>query len=133
MYRPTVRYDDCFKEYVDEVFHATSLDRNQIMRLALFLLGHTKEGKDVLTHFATSPLPEPKWNKNNMVVWYGKDLNLTLLEEGGGVTSDVKESGTSGHKRQTARPDDRQVHQETKKRIKYIARVGDNTTILYQQ
>jgi len=36
LYRPTVRYDDLFKTYVDQVFKSTTLDRNQIIRLALF-------------------------------------------------------------------------------------------------
>jgi hypothetical protein len=36
VYRPTVRYDDVFREYVDDVFKSTTLDRNQIIRLALF-------------------------------------------------------------------------------------------------
>ncbi|WP_085522862.1 hypothetical protein [Tuberibacillus sp. Marseille-P3662] len=36
MYRPTVKYHDVYKRYVDQVSQVTSLDRNQIIRLALF-------------------------------------------------------------------------------------------------
>jgi hypothetical protein len=139
MYRPTVRYDDCFKEYVEELFRATTLDRNQIMRLALFLLGHTKEGKDVLTFFSSSSLPVPLWDKNNMVLWYGKPCGFTFtagerLEEKG-VTSNesINQTSVSGPEGAATRRDDREVYHETeKKKTKYIARVGSGTTILYE-
>jgi hypothetical protein len=107
------------------------------MRLALFLLPHTKEGRDVLDHFATSSLPGSNWNINDMVLWYGKELNLTisvgerLTSEGG--TSHVNEEGLPGHEGPAARRDDGQVYEKTegKKRISYIGRVGDTTTIVY--
>jgi hypothetical protein len=38
-YRPTVRYPNEFKKYVDDLFHATHLDRNQIFRAAMFFFG----------------------------------------------------------------------------------------------
>lgn len=128
VYRPTVRYDDSFKEYVDSLFHSTTLDRNQIMRLALFLLGHTKEGKDVLNHFATSTLPSPKWTVNDMVVWYGKEVNFkiaageTLTPEG--VTSIVEENSLSGPERPTARRE-RTIHEETDDKP-IIFRIGNS-------
>lgn len=139
MYRPTVRYDESFREYVDELFQATNLDRNQIMRLALFLLGHTKEGIDVLTFFSSSPLPDPKWDRNNMVLWYGKECNFefsageTTQEKG--LTSNViiNQNGIPGPTREITRRDKREVCPETeKKKVRYIARVGDATTILYE-
>ncbi|NGY76296.1 hypothetical protein F6Y02_07940 (plasmid) [Bacillus megaterium] len=34
-YRPTVRYHSIYRTYVDSLFQATELDRNQIMRCAL--------------------------------------------------------------------------------------------------
>lgn len=63
VYRPTVRFDDSYKGYVEELFHATHLDRNQIHRLALFLLGFTHEGKEILEHFKKPDvtLPSPPW------------------------------------------------------------------------
>jgi hypothetical protein len=134
VYRPTVRYDDSFKEYVDGLFVATTLDRNQIMRLALFLLGHTREGKDVLTSFATSPLPQPNWELNSTVLWYGKPLNLTILNKEEGVTSDVidNQESVSRPQGQAARRDDREIcKQAEKKKVRYIARIGDNTTFVY--
>lgn len=36
IYRPTVRYAPAYREYVNDLYHLTTLDRNQIIRLALF-------------------------------------------------------------------------------------------------
>lgn len=36
MYRPTVRMDDCFRNWIEGVAKASGLDRNQVIRLALF-------------------------------------------------------------------------------------------------
>ena len=36
MWRPTVRYDERYRDYIDTLFKTSRLDRNQIMRLALF-------------------------------------------------------------------------------------------------
>ncbi|WP_416149524.1 hypothetical protein ACM26V_00545 [Salipaludibacillus sp. HK11] len=36
MYRPTVRMDDCFRDWIDQVKDVTGLDRNQIIRLAIY-------------------------------------------------------------------------------------------------
>jgi hypothetical protein len=121
MYRPTVRYADCFRDYVDEVVKATGLDRNQIFRLAMYLLPYTKEGRDVLNFFSSSPLPSPKWNLNSMVEWYGEPLDFAL--EGGtsageitsleGGTSDVKEESLCRSEPKVTRFEG-QIHQETK-------------------
>jgi hypothetical protein len=103
MYRPTVRYDDEFRTYVDSLFQSTSLDRNQIIRLALFLLGHTTEGKKVLELYSSSPLPSPSWTETAHGLWYGSDDFKTVdTLEGGtsgetdGGTSIDAERGTSG-------------------------------------
>ena len=69
VYRPTVRYDDVYKKYVDDLFQATELDRNQIMRLGLFLLGHTEEGTQILKDHATTSLPSPPWSKDSKELW----------------------------------------------------------------
>jgi hypothetical protein len=37
MYRPPVSYDEAFRTYVDALFHATHLERKQIMKGALYL------------------------------------------------------------------------------------------------
>lgn len=90
VYRPTVRYDERYREYVEELFKATNLDRNQIMRLALFLLGHSEEGKKVLSNYLKkgSSLPSPSWSKNHTVVWLEKTIEE--LPEGETSEEDVK-------------------------------------------
>jgi hypothetical protein len=98
IYRPTVRYDDTFKTYVDQLFQSTTLDRNQIMRLSLFLLGHTKEGEEVLKRFLKSDtsLPSPPWQLTTTAhgLWYGSTIEIQLE----GATSPKKEGETSSKK-----------------------------------
>ena len=72
MYRPTVRYDELYREYVDSLFHATTLDRNQIIRLALFTAAHSKEFHDVLSGYKrpdVPALPSAKWRPNQSGLW----------------------------------------------------------------
>lgn len=46
MYRPTVRMDDVFKDWIEEVVKETKLDRNQIIRLALFSAPYSETFKE---------------------------------------------------------------------------------------
>jgi hypothetical protein len=89
VYRPTVRYDDRFKDYVNDLFHATTLDRNQIMRLALFLLGHTKEGNGILSEHLkkNTSLPSPSWSIQHGGLW--KAQATVSLDGGRTSTRDV--------------------------------------------
>jgi hypothetical protein len=89
VYRPTVRYDNRFRDYVNDLFQATTLDRNQIMRLALFLLGHTKEGKEILTlHLKkNSSLPSPNWSPQHGGLW--KARAIETLEGGRTSVEDI--------------------------------------------
>jgi hypothetical protein len=89
MYRPTVRYDDLFKEYVDKLNETTRLDSNQIMRLALFLLGHTREGKEIINRCSLPDvtLPTPPWDKNNHKLWSNSNGLVSILAERETVTS----------------------------------------------
>ncbi|MGX2958064.1 hypothetical protein JNUCC23_02075 [Peribacillus sp. JNUCC 23] len=81
VYRPTVRYTDVYKDYVEEVFKATDLDRNQIFRLALFTAVHSKEYKTILKkHLAADvPLPHPHWGLDEEDYW--KDQNYIKKEK----------------------------------------------------
>ena len=83
-YRPTVRYDMRFKDYVESIFHATNLDRNQIMRLALYVLGHTSEGNRILEEFSKdvqTPPPLPSWELlEDWELWLGKKPNRVGVE-----------------------------------------------------
>ena len=86
VYRPTVRYAPEFREYVDAVFRATTLDRNQIIRAALFTAAYSKEFQDILLKFKRKdvPLPQPPWKLTDQYYWMeqnpkeregGKDVN----------------------------------------------------------
>lgn len=87
MYRPTVRYDDVFKTYVDDLFRATHLDRNQLIRGALFAAAHSNEFRELLQPFLKKdvPLPSPQWQLCDGHFWKeqspkikerGKDVNV---------------------------------------------------------
>lgn len=71
MYRPTVRYDDVYKTYVDDLFHATHLDRNQIIRAALFAAAHSKEFLSIMqtNKKRDVPTPSPPWQLIHTSLW----------------------------------------------------------------
>ncbi|MEY9870487.1 hypothetical protein ABIE66_005993 [Peribacillus sp. B2I2] len=75
VYRPTVRYPDVYKNYIENVYKVTDLDRNQIIRLALFIAAHSKEYKSILQKhkIADVPLPCPHWGRDEESCW--KDQN----------------------------------------------------------
>jgi hypothetical protein len=86
LYRPTVRYSDAYKGYVDDLFQSTTLDRNQIIRAALFIAGHSKEFNDLLEDYKKGdvPTPSPTWSLSDRALWLqsnpkieerGKDVN----------------------------------------------------------
>jgi hypothetical protein len=71
VYRPTVRYASIFRDYVNAVFHATTLDRNQIIRAALFTAAHSMEFQELLKQYQKKdvPLPRPKWGLSDHQYW----------------------------------------------------------------
>ena len=77
VYRPTVRYADAFKYYVDSIFHSTRLDRNQIIRLALFTAAHSETYKNIIEKYkiADVSLPHPEWKLSEDEYW--KEQNYT--------------------------------------------------------
>ncbi|WMX58489.1 hypothetical protein [Peribacillus sp. R9-11] len=92
VYRPTVRYPDVYKNYIENVYKATDLDRNQIIRLALFVAAHSKEYKSILQKhkIADVPLPCPDWGLDEEGYWtdqnYIKEQNLAsfkITDQGG--------------------------------------------------
>lgn len=106
MYRPTVRYAQPFREYVDNLFQVTHLDRNQIFRLALYELGKS----DILKQYLkdpSAPLPKSLHTTFTPAVWLENTIELleggTSLEEKGGGTSHVKEERLHGPKREIPR------------------------------
>lgn len=94
MYRPTVRYDDKYKDYVDQVFKATSLDRNQIIRLALFAAPFSPLFQYQIKKHMTSPLPPACWEVTDHGLWLEQTYNT--IEEGKDVNGDNQEISTTG-------------------------------------
>jgi hypothetical protein len=96
MYRPTVRYSEIYREYVDRVFHATSLDRNQIIRLALFVAANSPEYNAILSEYkkADVSLPHVGWEPHQWQLWQSQEP--TEIEEGGtSHVIDGRKAGTS--------------------------------------
>lgn len=58
-YRPTVRYHSIYRTYVDSLFHATELDRNQIIRYALFTAANNPVFLALMNQYKVSDVPLP--------------------------------------------------------------------------
>lgn len=70
MYRPGIRMDNVYKEWVDELFHASKLDRNQIFRLALFVAAHSNEFRQELEPYMKPGKAFPvKWQLSESDLW----------------------------------------------------------------
>jgi hypothetical protein len=71
MYRPTVRYHDIFRDYINSLFHATHLDRNQLIRGALFAAAQSKEFQALLKPYQKKdvPLPFSLWKAEQHRFW----------------------------------------------------------------
>ena len=90
VYRPTVRYADIFKTYVDELFKATTLDRNQIIRAALFSSAFSRVFQQLITKHKKKdvPLPSLLWSLEHHELWLeqnpttkgGKDVNDNVCQ-----------------------------------------------------
>ena len=71
VYRPTVRYSDVYKTYVDSVFKSTR-HRNQIIRLALFVAAHSEEYKSILEKYKHTDVSLPTQNGHLQSMNIGK-------------------------------------------------------------
>ncbi|MCV9884687.1 hypothetical protein [Metabacillus halosaccharovorans] len=71
MYRPTVRYSDTYRDYINSIFRATTLDRNQILRLALHAAAHSTDFQQAISKYKRDdvPLPLPTWNLDSTGFW----------------------------------------------------------------
>lgn len=100
MYRPTVRYDDIFKNYVTEMFRASSLDRNQIIRAALFAAAHSVEFRRVLQPYLKKEMPAPKWSLSDDSFWLEqKGEKDYVIDDGRGTTKENDVSDGDGRRR----------------------------------
>lgn len=82
-YRPTVRYNNIYRTYVDALFKTTTLDRNQIIRCALFAAAYNNRFLELMSHYKKGDVPLPS------SLWQDSDHKLWL--EQGGIKSDVME------------------------------------------
>ncbi|MEC1723932.1 hypothetical protein P9E34_04120 [Schinkia azotoformans] len=86
MYRPTVRMDDVYRDYLEKLADVTILDRNQLFRLALFIAAHSEDFKQVISEYKkedVTRLPVPSWE-----VWEdGYWINQTYKSNKADVTS----------------------------------------------
>lgn len=76
MYRPTVRYDDLYQDYVTNLYNCTDLDRNQIIRAALFIAGHTEQFREIINPYLKRGMsfPEPLWSEDHHELWKQKAI-----------------------------------------------------------
>ncbi|MBT2661969.1 hypothetical protein [Bacillus sp. ISL-45] len=79
MYRPTVRYADSYQQYVDKMFQSTHLDRNQIIRAALFTAAYSEEFLKLMSQNKKGdvPLPSPLWELDNTPLWREQSPKIT--------------------------------------------------------
>ncbi|MGG0476068.1 hypothetical protein ABEY96_28205 [Priestia aryabhattai] len=84
MYRPTVRYNDVYKLYVDQLFKLTGLDRNKIIRCCMFTSAFNPEFLKIIEAHKHEdvPLPSPLWAPDAHYLWMEQD---GLAKEKGGV------------------------------------------------
>lgn len=80
MYEPKIRCADAYREYIDRLYKATKLDRNQIVRLAMFCAPfsglfqskiegrHLKDGQT---------LPPASWNQKQDGIWLTQSGEFT--------------------------------------------------------
>ncbi|WP_078382326.1 hypothetical protein [Sutcliffiella halmapala] len=81
-YRPTVRYHRHFKDYVEDVFDVSALDRGQIIRAALYSAAFTSEFRELISpHLKQGKeLPSPNWEWKEEDHRYWLDTNAKYGE-----------------------------------------------------
>ncbi|OIJ09429.1 hypothetical protein BKP35_16375 [Anaerobacillus arseniciselenatis] len=90
MYRPAVQYDDDYRTFVSEVSKSTQLDRQQIIRAALFIAAHSLEYQMLLVPYLKEhmKLPIPNWTVDDHNMWLNQPIDPK------------KENDKSGHKKE---------------------------------
>ncbi len=122
-YRPTVRYASVYKDYVNQLFHATTLDRSQLIRAALFTAAHSPEFRKQVEAYAKVdvPVPRPTWSLTDTALWL--EQSPQPKEEGRDVIDASNHRGTGDNR--TAAEGDRAQEADTKKgRVRSIFRGG---------
>ncbi|ARK31869.1 hypothetical protein [Halalkalibacter krulwichiae] len=110
VYRPTVRYDASYRDYVNDLFRATKLDRNQLIRAALFIAAHSDDYATLLKPYMKDvPMPRPKWSVSDHAVWL--EQSPVNREEG----RDVTHGGEAQIRREEKPVEVRRVEQESRR------------------
>lgn len=94
-YRPTVRYGDVFRNYINSLFHATTLDRSQILRAALFAAAHSEEFQALLLPYRRKqdvPIPCPEWSLSEHGWWMETEYEREKGGENVNVNSTRRDS-----------------------------------------
>jgi hypothetical protein len=80
-----------YKEHINSLFHSTTLDRNQILRLALHVAAHSDQFNQILSRYKRGdvPLSSPVWKLDSPGLWMDNTLEET--EEGKDVNDNIKE------------------------------------------
>lgn len=102
IWRPALRMDSAFKDYIDSLNEVTSLDRNQIMRAMIFVAAHSEDFKFVISEHkkdGVTELPLPSWQPWEDEYWLNQtfqkktdvtaqmlDTSEILIKKEGGVT-----------------------------------------------
>lgn len=94
-YRPTVRYDDRYCDYIDQLHDVTTLSRAQIIRLALFSapfspLFNAQIGKFSKCEVSTSSPPSPMWEVVDRGLWMEQSF-IKEEEKGSDVNGNQEE------------------------------------------
>lgn len=84
-WRPAIRCDSTYRNYIDSLHASTILDKNQIMRLMMFVAAHSHEFIEILTEYkrdGVTTLPIAPWHGWEDAYW----LNQTYKSKSVGVT-----------------------------------------------
>ncbi|GKU84019.1 hypothetical protein NCCP28_34150 [Niallia sp. NCCP-28] len=92
MYRPTIRCSDAYKDYINNLFQRTELDRNQIIRAALFTAAHSELFQKLMDAHKKRDvtLPPLPWSVNDNHLWMEQDPEIKREER------DVNANQTGG-------------------------------------
>lgn len=85
VWRPALRCDSVYRDYIDSIFESTSLDKNQIMRLMMFVAAHSSEFKGILMEYkkdGVTDIPVALWHCWEDAFW----LNQTYSPKRGDTT-----------------------------------------------
>lgn len=99
-YRPSVRYDARYKDYVDRIKECTGLDGAQIIRLALFVSASNPQFISKLKEYADDDfkMPMPRWSKSDDNMWLSQqgETTQTIQHNVVGVASNTLIRPNSG-------------------------------------